>query len=604
MRGRELAGAWRPGAKILVWILACCLVAPSVRAQTDPAAAAAEQLGQVGAAFDAVGDRAAAGAWQEADGAYNFALDALDAARPALEAAAGQSAVDAYLRIDGILVDLDVALRAEDPTRVRAAIAGIKSELAPLVPGSGLSPASGDAADTVLAWRDALVAMLALGDSGEWIPMRNATLDLHADILARRDAVAAAAGPEGEAAVERLRIFTMRLFAASLDQSPEDARQAARFYREAIDGLLAALGVQAASPSAPAPEPSGGLRFRAFQVQAPAGQVFSMPLVAEEIPEIGLGGFELVLHWSPTALRLVDVVWETGQGSFSRDDAAGRAELRFPQAPTGPSGRAVLAQLQFDLRSADFDPRDYMPEAEIGQLESALDQARDDIRRAAVPSAASRLTDAYARLLEGRDRSGSLYTLLESMGMAEVLAADLLELIDLASQPSISSETEVPVDLLIQLLGNVERELAAGLQRQDEQLSPSGGIPVTLELISVTDTTGQVIAAQTSPGLVLPPDAGLPGAEALPAEPTIPAELQDGAPAESLDGTRVFTGTPASALDGPTSDESGAEPADTDRGEPSGGRLPWPMIIALGLALLAGGVAVWSAGREPEPEAD
>lgn len=543
------------------------------------------------ASFDPIGDRAAAGAWQDADEAFNVALDALDLVRARAFAGSGQ---EALAEVDRRVAELDVALRAEDPTRVRAAVAAIKSALAPLAPGLGLTAASGDAVATALAWRDALSALLALGDGGQWIPMRNAALDLHADILARRAPVSLAAGPNGADAVERLRIFSMRLFAASLDQSSSETATSAELFRVAMDDLLVALDIEPAPTSAATAE--GGTRFRAFLVEGRPGEVVSMPLVAEGIPPSGLGGFELELRWSPTALRLVDVTWESGQGSFSRDDSAGRATLRYPQAPTGPSGRAVLAQLQFDVRAAEVGARDYLPADEIEVFESRIDEARDAIRLADVATSARRLTDAYAVFVGGRDLPGSLYGGLAPLGLAEPLAGQLLELVDLASQPAISSEAVIPIDLLVQLLSELDAGLSRALDRFAEAIAPAGTIPVLLELRSATDTRGAPLpAGESLSGRVILSPASLPEsiADAQPeATPTLPGSL-----IEALGELTPIAGGVVTGTLGSTTQADPASPG-ASTGAPDGAPgLPLPLLAVLVLALAAGAVSAYLARR-------
>ena len=544
------------------------------------------------ASFDPIGDRAAAGAWQEADEAFNVALDALDLVRPRALADAGEQAM---AEVDRRVGDLDVALRAEDPTRVRAAVAAIKSALAPLAPGIGLAATSGDAVATALAWRDALTGLMALGDGGQWIPMRNAALDLHADILARRAPVSLAAGPSGAFAVERLRIFSMRLFAASLDQSPAAAAIAADLYRAAMEDLLVALDIEPAPTSTAVSE--GALRFRAFLVEGRPGEVVGMPLVAEGIPQVGLGGFELELRWSPTALRLVDVAWESGQGSFSRDDSSGRATLRYPQAPTGPSGRAVLAQLRLEVLDADVAARDYLPANEIEALESSIGEARDAIRIADVAKAAGRLTDAYSAFVWGINSPGSLYRGLAPLGLADPIAAQLLELVDLSSQPSISSEALIPIDLLVQLLSELDAGLDAALERFASEIAPAGTIPVLLELVSATDTRGAPIPAGASlPGRVLLAPAALDAPPQAVATPTLPASLIEALGALTPIAGAVVTGTHAATpQDGVAAGSSRAT-----RVEAPG--LPLPLLLALVLALAAGGMAVFLSRRSAGTE--
>jgi hypothetical protein len=534
-------------------------------------------------AFDQVGDRAAAGAWQEADAAYNQALDAIDAGRSTLEAELGPTAIEAFARVDFLLSDLDVALRAEDPTRVRAAVAEIKGELASLAPGLGGSTA-GDAVAIVVAWRDALVGMMALRDAGQWTAMRNAALDVHAEILARGPAVALATGPAGAAQVERLRIFNTRLFAASLEQSPEAAEVAAGYYRRAIDALLTALDVLPAAT--PTPTAGQGMRFRAFQVEGTLASLVNMPLVVEDAPSIGLGSFEVLARWSPSALRLTDIQWEIGQGSYRLDEAGGRAELRFPTAPTGPSGDIVIAQLRFEVLKAGFDPREFLPASDIEALESALAAAVEDFRVSNIPRAAARLMEAYDALESGRGQAESLYSTLDAAGLASALSDGLLELVDLSSLPSISSEAEVPIDLLVQLVAEVQANLDRSVAAYASTLASEGSLPVLIDAISATDTTGASIGlAPSIPGQII-----LPASAVLPA-PT-PAALPSVPPGM---GQEAGSGSPI-----PSGVVSGSLPASPGipAREPSSRSVPPILIAALILALVAGAAAVRYARNE------
>lgn len=563
-----------------------------VRAQENAAATAEPPSARglvisMAAAFDQVGDRAAAGAWQEADAAYNQAIDAIDTGRSTLETELGPAAIEAFARVDSLLSDLDVALRAEDPTRVRAAVAEIKGELAPLAPGLGGSSA-GDAVAIVVAWRDALVGMMALRDAGQWTAMRNAALDVHAEILARGPVVALATGPEGSAQVERLRIFNTRVFAASLEQNPEAAEVAAAYYRQAIDALLTTLGVLPAAT--PTPVAGQGMRFRAFQVEGALASLISMPLVVEDAPSIGLGSFEVLARWSPSALRMTDIQWEIGQGSYRLDEAAGRAELRFPTAPTGPSGDVVIAQLRFEVLEPDFDPRDFLPASEIEALESALDAALEDFRVSNIPRAAARLTEAYDALESGRGRAESLYATLDSAGLALPLSKGLLELVDLTSLPSISSEAEVPIDLLVQLVAEARAILDRSLTAYALTLASEGSLPVRIDALAASDTTGAPIPlAPSVHGQVILPASAQDRPPTSVTLPTLPAGLDEAAAADSPRPAGVVTGSLPASKGAATS------------GGPAR-RMPPILILALILALVAGAAAV-RYSRQEDPSA-
>jgi hypothetical protein len=358
----------------------------------------------------------------------------------------------------------------------------------------------------------------------------------------------------------------MRLRAAALNQSPEGSTLAARFEREALDDLLGLLGVL------PTPEPTSPpatrLRFRAYVVESAVGQAAEVPIVAEGIPQIGLGSFRVRARWSPQALRLTEVTWDVGEGALFRDDPGGTVELALPPAPTGPSGTKVLARLGFEVIGTEFGAAGYVPGDEVARLEQAVFGALDRLRLGDPPLAADLLTAAYADLADGAARPGSLHERLDSEGLAEPVMERLLNAIDLASQPADADAMVASLEVLRATLGNA---LAAYRHR----IASMATIPVTLEVLEVLDTRGEPLPT-------LPPAYGGVLTEAVPAAaepvPTVDMESSSGA---------------AQAVPPATEPRPGAVVAPA--GERPGPPMPRAVVSALLLAGLLGVLAMlWS----------
>jgi hypothetical protein len=562
------------------------------------------------AAFGAIADRASEGAWQQADQAYNDAVAMLDAQRPPVEGALGEPATAAFGRVEALLPSLEAALSAEDTVAVRTVVGELQSVLGTLAPGVASAAVPQDATEVVLAWRAAVEEIEAHGAAGRWIDMRNAAIVLNDEMPGQFPIVARAGGAAAQPALDRARIFGMRIFAASLDQSPADSEMAIAFFRTALDDLLVAVGAM------PAPTPvagqTGETRFRIFQVNGRVGDVVVVPVIGEAIPKIGLGAYSLRAAWSPAALRLVDVAWEEGRGILRRDDAAGRVDFSLPQAPTGPTGDAVLAQLRFEVTGKPVAAADYLPSGEVQAIEAAIDGAMDKIRLGSVPQAATDLTRAYADFVGGRDHPGSLVASLAAHDLAAPLADRLLLAVDLTSQ---AAET----DRIVVALGDLKTLLGTTADAYFERLAGEADIPIALEVLSASDTLGSPLATgdPVPGGIVLPEPlgsaagsaVGTPGstggaaAGARPASagnPTVPASIATAAGQASVP-SGVITGT-VPAGNGTAVTEGGGGSGGTT-GTASTGGFPLPLVVALALAFAIGVAAMaWSARRGGERE--
>ncbi|MFN2115201.1 MAG: hypothetical protein ACK2T6_05765 [Anaerolineae bacterium] len=600
-------------ALVAAAVLTAAAAAPCAHGQTEPGAgavppaggeSAADRLRAIADAFGAVDDAAAAGAWQSADAAYNTALDVMDLHRPGLESELGDPAVAAFRLVDEQIVDLVDALDTEDRARLRVAITSIEQAVMAAGSGAPADGASTAAAQDVIRWRTAANAALALGESGQWRDMRNAAIDLIDDVSRWGPDVTDAGGAQFD--VDLARVFAMRLRAAALDQSLTDARVAAEIFSGALDRLEQGTGL-APTPRPPAADGSR-LSFRAFEVTADGpGAVVAVPIVAEDIPQIGLGSMELVARWSPSTLRLLDVTWDVAEGSVARDDAVGRATLRLPAAPTGPSGSTAIAQLVFEVLDADVHGEDYLPTADVRQMETARQAAGELVRQGDTPRAAAQLAEPLVTLLRGQGVPGSLYTALDEHGLAAPLAGALLAALDAASRPA---ETDV-ITLAISELG---RTIDATWASYLGALAKPGGVPVVLDALSADDTTGRPIpVAGTVPGQVLlpgRPTAGPASGEAASTAPTVPPQLvETAAGAESAQPALVTRLAPAGALGTPgigageSGGTSGAPDAahdsapDADTVPDAGPGFPLPLVVALALAAVLGLAAVLLGDR-------
>jgi hypothetical protein len=554
-----------------------------------------ERVQAVAGALSAIGDRAAAGQWPQADDAYNAALDVMDIHQPALEAELGDPARTVFARIAGLLEDLDVALRAEDPARTRAVIGYMQAELNRLAPGLADGAVARAPTDTVLAWRQAGDGIQRLLAAGQFRDMRNASMDLVAAIERGGPAVANVSGPEGARWVNHARIQAMRLRDAALDSSASDGAAAGRLYGEAIAGLLITLGVL----PAPTPtRPSDSLvRLHSLSLDSRVGDSVVLPVVLEGLPQVGLGSYRLRARWSPQALKLTNVAWGAAEGNVVRDDAAGVVELSLPPAPTGPRDSAILASLAFDVAASQPDASDYVPAVELAALEDAASAAATAVRLGDVPEAARRLARAYAGFVAGREQAGSLYRVLDGVGQAQPLADGWLSAVDLASQPA-------PTDVLAAAIADLPAKLDAALAERLKQLAPEGGIPLAFEVLSVTDTTGRTVPVpRVEPGLVRTTGAATSTPD--PGEPTVPPEVAAGnagtpIPANVRSGGAIPTESELAAAPAATPATGSLPPQDSSRPAPSVS----PTVALVGLLLLAaaiGLVAVWWSQRPLPP---
>lgn len=558
---------------------------PTARAQEPEAPAPgapqpAERVRAVAEALAALADNAELGAWQAADDAFNRTLDALDAHRAPLETELGEVAQTALAELAAALPDLDAALAAEDAPTIRALVTRLTAQLVTLSPDASLpaaAPAS-QPARAVLAWRDALVVIRQLEVAEAWRDMRNAAIDLLDGIARQAPTLTRDAGPEVSTELDRLRVFALRLRAAALDQSHEEGERAARLFDGTLDRLLVAQGILPA-PTARAVGETG-TRFRAFEVVAAVGERVRVPIVAEGLPDVGLGGFRLRAQWSPEALALVDAVLENGSGEIVRDDEAGTVELALNQAPIGPTGDAIVATLTIDARSAHGDPEAYLPAAELQALRQLGPQTLAQVRLGDVPKAGSALSRAYAGFLEGRDQPGSLYAALDADGISPApIAEALLRALDAASRPGETDE-------IVETIGAIDRAVDGAVTAHFAVLGGDDGVPIALEVLSATDTTGAPIALQpASFGRVLVGSDMPPTREAMPTA----ADM-------SLSGAAS-----------PTASVLAAQPTAVELAPAPRGGVPPPvpraLVAALIIASAIGLVATWTALRRVADEA-
>lgn len=578
---------WRVVPAAVLWLA----LATQVLAQSP-----GERVEAVAVALAAIGDRAAAGQWPQADDAFNVALDVMDAQRPALESELGDPARAAFARVEALLVDLDAALRAEDAARSRAVVGYMQAELDRLAPGTAAGVVPRAATDTVLAWRQAGDSIQQLLAAGQFRDMRNAAMDLVAAIERGGPAVARVSGAEGERWVSQARIHAMRLRAAALDSSSEDGASAGRLYGEAIAGLLTALGVLPAPT--PTPPTASQARLHSLSLDGRVGDSVVLPVVLEGLPQVGLGSYRLRARWSPAALKLTNVAWGVAEGNVLRDDKAGVVELSLPPAPTGPRDTAILASLAFDVAAAEPEPGAYVPAAELAALIEAQAAAGTALRLGDVPEAARRLARAHAGLVAGRGQPGSLYQTLADAGQAQALADRWLTAVDLASQPA-------PTDVLAAAVADLPSQLDAALAARLAQLAPEGGIPLAFEVLAVADTTGRDLpVTRVEPGLVR--TSGSTQSTTEPGEPTVPPEIASGAgvtpiPANVRSGGELPT-APAEQATNTTASPSPTQPPSPASGP---GLSLNPAVTMIGLLVLAAalglGVVWWS--QRPQPSA-
>lgn len=568
------------GMVLAALVAASGFAVPALAQEDAPGPVPADRVRAVADALGALADHAELGAWQAADEAFNDTLDAIEAHRGPLEAELGDAARASFAEIAARLPDLDEALAAEDAPVIRALVDGLVQQLVTLSPAAGERTPVPElqAAGAILAWRDALSLIVRLSGEAAWRDMRNAAIDLLDDIARRGPAIARDGGPAVAVELDRLRVFALRLRAAALDQSPEEGARAAALFESGLDRLLAAQGIVPA-PTRPAAAIRGA-RFRAFEVVVPEGGRVQVPIVAEELPEVGLGGFRLRASWDPGALALVDAALEDGGGEVVRDDAAGMVELALAQAPIGPSASTVVATLTFDALASRADPGSYLPVVEVADLRATVREARAEVRLGDVPRAAAALSREYARYVGGADRPGSLHAVLAGRGVApEPLEAALLRALDVASRPG---ETDEIVEALDGVVAALDGAVAASFAALGGGVSD--GVPVALEALAATDTTGAPLAlAPTVAGRVLV-GSDLP--------PTLPP------PTESATDAAAAVSEAATAPPPPT---VAIAPAPVGGSPPP---LPRALVAALVIATAIGLVATWAALRREAVESE
>lgn len=544
----------------------------------------AAPLAAVSAAFQAIVDSASTGDWQAADAAFNGALDAMDLYGPQVVDALGDPARGAFARVDGLIVPLVAALDAEDVPRARTTVALIRHELEVLLPtGSGIAPATAET-QTVLAWQDTLRQIAALAEQQAWRDMRNASMSLTDSIQREGARIVAAAGPESLRSVDTARVFALRLIAAAQNQAPSSARASGAQLSQAIDELLMALGALPAQ--VPVSPEDVRMRFRVHHTAGDPGDVVDVGVVAEAVPRIGLGSFDLELGWSPEALRLVDTSWTMSPGSARRDDAAGQVRLTLPPAPTGPSGDVELLRLRFEVLPQPPRAADYLPADETDGLMRTVSDARRLVREGDVPNAAIELERAYLSYVNGADQAGSLYDRLSRYDLAAPLAASVMLALDVTSRPLVDTSQPAEADVILLSLSELEGRATGTWEAYLQSLGGSDGVPISTEVLAVSDTTGAPLdTLDPVPGLVLRSEALVPSASA-----TLPAVES---PVTSADGAAVIV-TPAldASLGAGSNADVGTEDSNSDR------QFPVALVVAMLVAVGAGLVVLVVSGGD------
>ena len=572
MRPSPLYRANRPLVLLAAALLLGLLRVGASRAQDAPPVDASARVYACGAALDRVALAAEAAEWQAADGAFNQAVDTMDAARADLEPLLGEAAATAFGVAYLKLGDLDVALRSEDAARVRASVAEIKQALSAL--GAGGLAAAAPAAQ-IGDWQRSLSESAGHRDAGRWIPMRNAALTLYDQVLSGGPAVERATGPEGLTSLAMVRVFAMRLFIAALDQDAQAGRLAEALAAAALDQLLRLMGAERVTAT---PAQQGDLpQLRAFLVSPdPAGNV-SMPLKAEQLPPGGLGAFEAQLRYSPRLLRLLDVTWSLGRGQVDRDDAAGQVALSLAQAPTGPSEDLVVATLTFQLLGRDFQAEDYLPSGAVLAVRDAMAGSRKALRLGDLAGVGRAMTEAYLLLAPtpaGRQTvPRSIGDAFAEAGLPDRLSSPMLAIIEQVTEPSLRSESVVQSDTLLEQLDSVAGTFEASLTAYGQALRgpAEASIPVLLHLSELRDTSGVLIQPARGVGGHVLLDEATP----TPAQPTV-------SPAGPATQARATAAAPATGA-----------PAGGDR--PGAGRGALVIVFLVLVLALAG---AWLAGRQ------
>ena len=524
--------------------------------------------------ISALASNADAAAWQAADDSFNSILDAIDLHRDSILIMRPGAAPQVFEEIDLLLVELDGALSAEDPVRVRAVHGLIDSKLARLTPIAPSNASASSGAGAVLDWRATLGRIEALALASRWRDMRNESIDLIDDIERRSDLVRSALGETAELDLERARVFALRLRAAALDQSGAEARRANEYFDQAITALLRGLGLVAAE--APPPPNRFLARFRGFEVESSIGQTVVVPIKAEGVPQIGLGAFAIRVLWSPTALRYVEVRPEASTRGLRSEHGPGQVDISLPQAPQGPTDDAVVASLVFEVVGDEVRARDYLPQVVVDGVENAVAEAHTRVKLGDLPKAASEISSAYDNFVGGRDVQGSVHTEFEADGSSEAIERRLLIALELLSRPEPASSDEVVVALAL-----VQSEFGQAVDRHLERHTIDKAIPIIIETIEAFDASGvpMPMRAAVSGQVVLVPEGEIP--EGI---PTL------GAPGSVDDGPVLGLVTPPPLSDlesdfdrSPESETVAVEDA------PSG---PRALLIAMALAAVIAGLAV------------
>lgn len=545
------------------------------RAQEQPAVDASARVYACGAALDRVVVAAEAAEWQAADGAFNQAVDSMDAARADLEPLLGEGAATAFDIAYARLGDLDVALRSEDAVRVRGAVVEIKQALSALGAG-GL--ASGVPAGQVREWQRSLADAAGHRDAGRWIPMRNAALALYDQVQAGGEAMERATGPEGQASLTVVRVFAMRLFIAALDQDASSGRVAEVRAASALERLLRLLGAERVTAT---PQQQGDLpQLRAYLASPGVDGSISMPIKAEQLPPGGLGAFEAELRYSSRLLRLLDVAWSLGRGQVDRDDAAGRLRLSLAQAPTGPSEDLVVATLNFQLLEGEFQPDDYLPNGAVGAVRTHLADSRRALRLGDLAAVGRAMTEAYLVLAPSsasadRDQGRSIGDAFLEAGQPDLLSGPLLGIMERVTEPSLRSESTVASDALLEELDLVERTFEAELAAYGSTLRgpAAASIPVLLQLRELRDTSGALIQ----------PARGVSGHVLLAEATTLPPIVA------TTPTPRVTTAEPTATV-----------PADAAPGLDAGAGAGRGALLIVALVLALALTGAWLAGRHED----
>lgn len=555
-------------------------------------------------AFDAVSQAAGVASddagWQRADAAFNLALDALDVHQAPLVAQLGEPAAAVFAEVEARLAPLAGALDGNDVVGVRVIVAQMRDlldNLAPVAGGGDVAPQQGAVLQDWQATRERAGLLL---ESGRWRDARNEAIALLDDI-AGRGALVDRLSPTAALAVQDAELFALRMRAAAIDQAAADGAAAGRAFDRALQILLVESG--AAPPPTPVPAATGPTRFRGYQVVGGPGEQIDVPIVAEAVPQIGLGAIDLTVAWSPAALQLLDVEWSLDAGEHQRDDGVGRVRLSLPQAPIGPAGDVIFASLRFEVLSGDFEARDLLPAGELATLDNAIADAVRFTRTADRPKAAALLGQAYYTFVEGRGEPGSLFEELARHGLSDAIATPLKAALAMASRE------EAANDEVVIAVAQLRRRYVDALDAYGTALAAGGGMPIRLDVRSARDTTGAELSLLPAvAGEVLLP--AVPTLEVVELEPTPERAVEDeiGAAGDEVDGTDGIgeaSGEGGADGEGSAGDEPETSGGPTSAGSTTGQNdapAPFPrgLIAALFIAAIVGVLATAAAMRGGE----